>query len=61
MSKIELGEAPKSPTELRADRADLFREAYALLTTLPMADEKPTAYDVVQVARFLEETEVCEA
>jgi hypothetical protein len=60
MSKIELPSEPTA-TELRADRADLFREAHALLGSLEMADAKPTAYDVVQVARFLEETEVLEA
>lgn len=60
MSKIELPSKPTA-TELRADRADLFREAHALLGSLEMADAKPTAYDVVQVARFLEETEVLEA
>jgi hypothetical protein len=60
MSRIELDDEP-SPASLRADRADLFREAHALLGSLEMADAKPTAYDVVQVARFLEETEVCDA
>ena len=60
MSRIEIPAEPTA-TELRADRADLFREAFALLTSLEMADAKPTAYDVVQVARFLEETEVLEA
>lgn len=62
MSKIELDEPSEVDAALyRADRADVFREAFALCSMCAPEGEKPTVHEVLTVIQYLNDLDTLTA